>query len=148
MGTDSAPHAVTAKETSCGCAGVFSAHASVEFYAEVFESCGKLHLLEVGTHDHCDIASLSTLVRTSRPSLARPSTDCLSMKNTVCFRAFSLHFDDRPVELIREPWVVPDSYALGGDAVVCIPDLECPLLITEHRRLSRSRPVRPFSGSV
>jgi dihydroorotase len=47
MGTDSAPHAVTAKETSCGCAGVFTAHASMEFYAEVFESVGHLDRLEV-----------------------------------------------------------------------------------------------------
>jgi dihydroorotase len=37
LGTDSAPHAVPTKETSCGCAGIFSAPAALEVYAEVFE---------------------------------------------------------------------------------------------------------------
>ncbi len=37
LGTDSAPHAVPAKETACGCAGIFSAPAALELYAEVFE---------------------------------------------------------------------------------------------------------------
>ncbi len=36
-GTDSAPHAQTAKETACGCAGIYSAHAAIELYAESFE---------------------------------------------------------------------------------------------------------------
>lgn len=46
-GTDSAPHPTTAKEKACGCAGgVFTAHAAVELYAEVFEEEGKLPLLE------------------------------------------------------------------------------------------------------
>ena len=46
LGTDSAPHATHTKESSCGCAGIFSAHAAVELYAEVFEKEGKLELLE------------------------------------------------------------------------------------------------------
>jgi dihydroorotase len=37
LGTDSAPHQKGAKESACGCAGVFSAHAALEFYAEVFD---------------------------------------------------------------------------------------------------------------
>jgi dihydroorotase len=37
LGSDSAPHAVTAKETACGCAGIFTAPAALELYAEVFE---------------------------------------------------------------------------------------------------------------
>ena len=37
LGTDSAPHEVGNKHSACGCAGVFSAHASLEFYAEVSE---------------------------------------------------------------------------------------------------------------
>ena len=45
-GTDSAPHTVGSKESECGCAGVYTAHAAVEFYAEAFESVGKLDLLE------------------------------------------------------------------------------------------------------
>jgi dihydroorotase len=46
LGTDSAPHARRAKETSCGCAGIFSAHAAIELYAEAFERAGKLERLQ------------------------------------------------------------------------------------------------------
>jgi len=46
LGTDSAPHARHTKETACGCAGVFSAHAGIELYAEVFEAAGRLDRLE------------------------------------------------------------------------------------------------------
>ena len=42
LGTDSAPHARRAKEAACGCAGIFSAHAAIELYAEVFEAAGAL----------------------------------------------------------------------------------------------------------
>ena len=37
LGTDSAPPAVAAKETACGCAGIFTAACALEIYAEVFE---------------------------------------------------------------------------------------------------------------
>ena len=46
LGTDSAPHARHTKEAACGCAGVFSAHAGIELYAEVFEAAGRLDRLE------------------------------------------------------------------------------------------------------
>ena len=46
LGTDSAPHERGAKESACGCAGMFTAHAALEFYAEVFESAGHLDRLE------------------------------------------------------------------------------------------------------
>lgn len=46
LGTDSAPHPQSAKESSCGCAGIFSAHAALEFYAEVFDSAQALNRLE------------------------------------------------------------------------------------------------------
>ncbi len=46
LGTDSAPHSLRAKETACGCAGIFSAHAAIELYAEVFEQLGALARLE------------------------------------------------------------------------------------------------------
>jgi len=45
-GTDSAPHVAGNKESGCGCAGVFTAHAAVELYAEAFDEIGKLELLE------------------------------------------------------------------------------------------------------
>src|SRR5581483_595688 len=46
LGTDSAPHARHTKEAACGCAGIFSAHAGLELYAEVFEDIGALARLE------------------------------------------------------------------------------------------------------
>jgi dihydroorotase len=46
LGTDSAPHERAAKENACGCAGMFTAHAAIELYAEVFESAGHLERLE------------------------------------------------------------------------------------------------------
>jgi len=47
LGTDSAPHAQPTKETDCGCAGCYTAHAALEFYAEAFASVGALDRLEV-----------------------------------------------------------------------------------------------------
>jgi dihydroorotase len=46
LGTDSAPHALQAKESACGCAGMFSAHAALELYAEAFERAGRLDRLQ------------------------------------------------------------------------------------------------------
>ncbi|MDL1864615.1 dihydroorotase [Betaproteobacteria bacterium PRO5] len=52
LGTDSAPHPVRDKESACGCAGIYSAHAAIEFYAEVFEQAGRLDRLEAFTSFH------------------------------------------------------------------------------------------------
>jgi dihydroorotase len=46
LGTDSAPHARHTKEAECGCAGIYTAHAAIELYAEAFEAAGALHRLE------------------------------------------------------------------------------------------------------
>jgi dihydroorotase len=46
LGTDSAPHERSTKETACGCAGMFTAHAAIELYAEIFETAGQLNKLE------------------------------------------------------------------------------------------------------
>lgn len=46
LGTDSAPHAKHAKESACGCAGSYTAHAAIELYAEVFEQEAALDKLE------------------------------------------------------------------------------------------------------
>ncbi len=46
LGTDSAPHAVHTKEAPCGCAGIFSAPAALELYAEAFEQAGRLDRLQ------------------------------------------------------------------------------------------------------
>jgi dihydroorotase len=52
LGTDSAPHARDAKETACGCAGIFSAHGGIELYAEAFESVGALERLQAFAAEH------------------------------------------------------------------------------------------------
>jgi len=46
LGTDSAPHSQSNKETDCGCAGIFTAHAAMAFYAEIFEQASALEKLE------------------------------------------------------------------------------------------------------
>ena len=52
LGTDSAPHERTAKEAACGCAGIFSAHAALELYAEAFEEAGALQHLSAFAAEH------------------------------------------------------------------------------------------------
>jgi dihydroorotase len=46
LGTDSAPHSRAAKESACGCAGIFSASAAIELYAQIFEAEGMLSRLQ------------------------------------------------------------------------------------------------------
>ncbi|MGZ5011900.1 MAG: amidohydrolase family protein, partial [Methylobacter sp.] len=46
LGTDSAPHLTSLKETACGCAGCYSAYAALELYAEAFDRAGALDKLE------------------------------------------------------------------------------------------------------
>ena len=46
LGSDSAPHATSAKETDCGCAGCYTGHAAIELYAEAFDRAGALDRLE------------------------------------------------------------------------------------------------------
>jgi dihydroorotase len=72
LGTDSAPHNKSQKESACGCAGVFSAHAAIELYAEAFDRANKIDMLEgFASHFGPDFYGLprnietSTLVKTS-----------------------------------------------------------------------------------
>jgi len=52
LGTDSAPHPRQDKETACGCAGCYTAHAALELYAEAFDSVGALDRLEAFASFH------------------------------------------------------------------------------------------------
>ena len=52
LGTDSAPHIVSAKETACGCAGIFNAPFALECYATVFDEEGALDRLEAFASEH------------------------------------------------------------------------------------------------
>lgn len=59
LGTDSAPHAKGQKESACGCAGSYTAHAALELYAEAFEQAGKLENLEAfASHNGADFYGL------------------------------------------------------------------------------------------
>jgi len=85
-GTDSAPHPVTQKESACGCAGVYSAPAALELYAEVFEQEQALDRLEGFVSFH--------------------GADFYGQeRNSEC------------IELVREPWSLPDWHDFSGDRV-------------------------------
>ena len=52
LGTDSAPHPVSEKESACGCAGCFTAPVALPMYAECFEQAGALERLEAFASFH------------------------------------------------------------------------------------------------
>jgi dihydroorotase len=52
LGTDSAPHLIGTKESSCGCAGLFNAPFAIEAYAQVFDEEGALDRLEGFASEH------------------------------------------------------------------------------------------------
>jgi dihydroorotase len=67
LGTDSAPHTQGAKEAACGCAGIYTAHAGIELYAEAFEQAGALDRMEgFASHFGADFYRLPRNRRTIR----------------------------------------------------------------------------------
>lgn len=52
LGTDSAPHSKSAKESGCGCAGCYTAYGAIELYAEAFEEAGALGQLDAFAGRH------------------------------------------------------------------------------------------------
>ncbi|PHS23783.1 MAG: dihydroorotase [Methylophaga sp.] len=65
LGTDSAPHTQNTKENACGCAGIYSAHAAIELYAEVFEAADSLDKLEgFASHFGADFYGLARNAKT------------------------------------------------------------------------------------
>ena len=52
LGTDTAPHTIDAKESACGCAGIFNAPFAMESYAKTFEEEGALDKLEGFASEH------------------------------------------------------------------------------------------------
>ena len=85
LGTDSAPHPVPDKERDCGCAGIFSAPAALEIYAQVFEEENALEKLEGFAAEHgarfyglplnpkrVTLARQNAVVRETVPSMAGP----------------------------------------------------------------------------
>eukprot|EP01084_Bolivina_argentea_P066842 121878_1 len=88
LGTDSAPHTKDAKECACGSAGVFSAHAALELYTEIFEKSG---------------ASIEQL-------------QAFASENGANF--YGLPSNQGTTTLIRKNWAVPESYKFGDNVVV------------------------------
>ena len=91
LGTDSAPHAVGAKEAACGCAGIYSAHAAIELYAEAFEDAGALDKLEAFASFYgADFYSLprhTDTIMLKRESWEAPSSLALGNGTLVPLRA-------------------------------------------------------------
>jgi dihydroorotase len=74
LGTDSAPHPRGEKESACGCAGCFTAHAALELYAEAFDRAGRLDRLEAfASFNGADFYRLPR--NTARVTLVREAWD-------------------------------------------------------------------------
>jgi dihydroorotase len=86
-GTDSAPHPTTAKQSACGCAGIFTAHAAVELYAEVFDRENAIDRLE--------------------PFLCQFGADFYGVERS----------KERKITLQHKPWTVPMEYSFGDETV-------------------------------
>lgn len=91
LGTDSAPHALHAKETGCGCAGCFTAHAALELYAEAFDAANALDKLEAfSSHFGADFYGLprnTGAVTLRRESWTPPARMPFADAEIVPFRA-------------------------------------------------------------
>jgi dihydroorotase len=91
LGTDSAPHARHTKENACGCAGVFSAHAAIELYAEAFDLAGRLDRLEAFASergpDFYDLPRNKDTIVLERTSWQPPATYPFAQDELVPFRA-------------------------------------------------------------
>lgn len=91
LGTDSAPHPRASKESACGCAGMYTAPAAIELYAEAFEQAGALDRLEAFASFHgADFYGLprnTGSIRLERDSLDIPATLSLGADEVVPFRA-------------------------------------------------------------
>jgi dihydroorotase len=91
LGTDSAPHARHTKEHACGCAGVFSAHAAIELYAEAFELAGRLDRLEAfASHrgpDFYGLARNTDQITLERQAWTPPASYRFDQDELVPFRA-------------------------------------------------------------
>lgn len=92
LGTDSAPHGRGAKESSCGCAGIYTAHAALELYAEAFEDAGALPRLEA-------FASIFGAAFYGLPPNDAPP-------------------GGRAITLTRRSWRVPDALPYGADTLI------------------------------
>ena len=93
LGTDSAPHAQHTKENACGCAGIYSSHAGIELYAEVFEQAGHLDRLEAfASHHGADFYKLprhTDCITLSKEAWTVPESYTFGNDRLIPFRAGS-----------------------------------------------------------
>jgi dihydroorotase len=91
LGSDSAPHARTAKEAACGCAGIYTAHAAIELYAEVFDRANALDKLEAFASFHgADFYGLprnKTMITLARTTWNVPASFAYGNDTVIPFRA-------------------------------------------------------------
>ena len=91
LGTDSAPHARHAKESDCGCAGIYTAASAIELYAEAFEDAGALDKLErFASHYGPDFYGLprnTNKITLEKKSWQMPSSFTLAQDELIPLRA-------------------------------------------------------------
>lgn len=91
LGTDSAPHAQGRKESACGCAGSYTAHAAIELYAEVFDDAGALDKLEAFASfngpDFYDLPRNTDSITLTKESWTVPETMAFGNDEVVPIRA-------------------------------------------------------------
>lgn len=88
LGTDSAPHPKGDKESSCGCAGIYTAHAALELYAEVFE----------------------------KVDASKESFEAFCSFNGADF--YGLPYNEASISLHKQSWIVPDFIPYGGTELI------------------------------
>ena len=90
-GTDSAPHSRDAKESACGCAGIYSAHSALELYAEVFDDADALDGFEafvsINGADFYALPRNQGRVRLSREAWTLPASLPYPDSQLIPFRA-------------------------------------------------------------
>ena len=118
LGTDSAPHPRSGKESSCGCAGIFNALHALESYAAVFEQEGALEHLEGFASEHGPRFYGMPL-----------NTDIVKLV--------------RREQSVPARLVPPESARIGDDA---LPDSEWPLLFHAGETLAWSVELDQASG--
>ena len=91
LGTDSAPHARHAKESDCGCAGIYTAASAIELYAEAFEDAGALDKLEgFASHygpDFYELPRNTNKITLEKKSWQMPSSFTLAQDELIPLRA-------------------------------------------------------------
>ncbi len=91
LGTDSAPHARETKESDCGCAGIYTAHAGIELYAEAFDAADAVDKLEAfASFNGADFYGLprnSKTITLARKSWPVPTELDYGRSKLVAFRA-------------------------------------------------------------